>query len=266
MGITWQTTVASVAVMTREWDATTYDSLPLPHAQWGRGTLDRLAPRGDERVLDLGCGTGRDTEALLDLLPHGRVVALDGSLRMLEQLRRRLAGRLDRVEVVHADITGPLPVTGTVDAVTSVATFHWIPDHAALFRGVARVLRPGGRLVAECGGLGNIAGVSAAVDDVLGPQPAVWNFAGVEETERRLRDAGFTDVQVALVPDPARLEPGAQLLAYLAVVVLGGQLERLPGAEHEAFVRAVAARLPEPVVEYVRLTISATRGPGGTRA
>ncbi|MFF7208949.1 class I SAM-dependent methyltransferase [Streptomyces sp. NPDC008238] len=252
--------------MTREWDASTYDSLPLPHTQWGRRTLDRLAPRGDERVLDLGCGTGRDTEALLGLLPHGRVVAVDGSLRMLDRLRDRLAGRLDRVEVVHADITGPLPVTGPVDAVTSVATFHWIPDHAALFRGIARVLRPGGRLVAECGGQGNIAAVSAAVDDVLGRRPAVWNFAGAKETERRLLDAGFTDVDVALVPDPARLEPGPQLLSYLAVVVLGGHLERLPAEEHEAFVHAVAERLPEPVVDYVRLTVSATRGPDAARA
>ncbi|MEU4092227.1 class I SAM-dependent methyltransferase [Streptomyces sp. NPDC026673] len=252
--------------MTREWDAAAYDTLPLPHTRWGRRTLDRLAPRGDERVLDLGCGTGRDMEALLDLLPHGRVVAVDGSLRMLERLRERLAGRLDRVQVLHADITEPLPVTGTVDAVTSVATFHWIPDHAALFRGIARVLRPGGRLVAECGGLGNIAGVAAAVEEVLGPQPAVWNFAGAEETERRLRHAGFTDVEVRLVPDPARLQPGGQLLSYLAVVVLGGQLERFPAEEHEAFVRAVAERLPEPVVDYVRLTISATRGPGRAEA
>lgn len=80
------------------------------------------------------------------------------------------------------------------------------------------------------------------------------------ETEQRLRDAGFTDVEVALVPDPARLAAGDQLLSYLAVVVLGGQLERLPEGEHEAFVRAVAQRLREPVVDYVRLTISATRG------
>jgi trans-aconitate 2-methyltransferase len=146
-----------------------------------------------------------------------------------------------------------------VDAVTSVATFHWIPDHRSLFAGVAQALRPGGRFVAECGGLGNIATVSAAVDDVLGPQPAVWNLAGVQETEERLREAGFTDIEVALLPDPARLEPGEQLMNYLAVVVLGGQLERLPAAEHERFVTAVAERLPEPVVDYVRLTISATR-------
>jgi trans-aconitate 2-methyltransferase len=247
--------------MLREWDATAYDALPLPHQQWGKRTLGQLTLNGTERVLDMGCGTGRDTAALLDLLPRGQVVAVDGSLRMLDQLRKRLAGRLDRVEVVHADITEPLPVQGHVDAVTSVATFHWIPDHAKLFAGIAAVLRPGGRFVAECGGLGNIAAVSAVVDSVLGEQPAVWNFAGAEETERRLRDAGFTGVDVALVPDPARLEPGEQLRSYLATVVLGGQLERLPAAEQEAFVTAVAARLAEPVIDYVRLTISATRAP-----
>jgi len=246
----------------REWDASVYDALPLPHQRWGKRVLEQLNLDGTERVLDMGCGTGRDTAVLLDRLPRGEVVAVDGSLRMLDQLRSRLAGRLDRVEVVHADITEPLPVAGYVDAVTSVATLHWIPDHARLFAAVAAVLRPGGRFVAECGGLGNIAAVSAAVDSVLGEQPAVWNFAGTGETEQRLRAAGFTAIEVELVPDPARLEPGEALHTYLATVVLGGQLERLPEAGHEAFVTAVADRLPEPVVDYVRLRISAIRAGG----
>jgi trans-aconitate 2-methyltransferase len=245
--------------MPREWDARTYDALPLPHRQWGKRTVDRLTLTGTERVLDAGCGTGRDTVRLLDLLPEGRVVAVDGSVRMLEQLRERLADRLDRVEVVHADLTEPLPVTGQVDAVTSVATFHWIADHEDLFTRLASHLRPGGTFVAECGGRGNVATVSAAVEDVLGERFDVWNFAGPQETEERLRRAGFTDIQVGLTPDPARLEPGEQLCSYLATVVLGGHLARLPAERHEWFVREVAARLPEPVVDYVRLTISATR-------
>jgi trans-aconitate 2-methyltransferase len=248
--------------MLREWDATTYDSLPLPHLRWGRRTLGRLPLAGDETVLEAGCGTGRDTEALLDALPRGRVVAIDGSARMLERLRERLAGRpggRDRVEAVQADLTRPLPVREPADAAFSVATFHWIHDHDTLFANIARALRPGARFVADCGGEGNIAAVSAAIADVLGEPTTVGNFAGTEETRERLGRAGFTDVDVALVPDPARLEPGEQFHRYLATVVLGAHLDRMPSADHEAFVEAVASRLSEPVVDYVRLEFSARR-------
>ncbi|MBK3571985.1 trans-aconitate 2-methyltransferase [Streptomyces sp. MBT62] len=248
--------------MPREWDAKTYDSLPLPHQGWGKRTLGRLNLKGGETVLDAGCGTGRDTASLLDLVPEGRVIGVDGSGRMLEQLRVKLADRLDRVEVVQADLTKPLPVVGHVDAITSVATFHWITDHAALFDNLARHLRPGGQFVAECGGEGNVAKINAAVEEVLGApaeKEKVWYFAGVEETTERLRNAGFTDIEVNLLPDPARLDPGEQLWSYLATVVLGSHLDRLPESDHEEFVHAVAARLPEPVVDYVRLNITARR-------
>ncbi|WP_225846648.1 trans-aconitate 2-methyltransferase [Streptomyces sp. HPF1205] len=246
--------------MPREWDAKTYDSLPLPHRGWGRRTLGRLPLRGDERVMDAGCGTGRDTEGLLDRLPDGRVVAVDASARMLDQLRERLAGRLDRVEVVRADLTGALPFEGEVDAVFSVAAFHWIEDHAALFAALAARMRPGARLAAECGGRGNIAAVNAAVADVLGERPGTWEFAGVDDTRRRLAGAGFTDLDVRLRPDPARFEPGGQLEAFLATVILGAHLDGMADEDRGPFVEAVAARLAEPVVDYVRLEISAVRG------
>lgn len=245
--------------MPREWDAKTYDSLPLPHLQWGKRVVGQLELAGTETVLDAGCGTGRDTAAVLDLVPDGRVIAADGSKRMLEQLRTRLADRLDKVEVVEADLTKPLPLDAEVDAIVSVATFHWITDHATLFDNLARTLRPGGRFIAECGGAGNVAQVSAAVEQVIGEQEKVWYFADVEETRERLERAGFTDIQVSLRPDPARFEPGEQLWSYLATVVLGSHLDRMPEEEHEGFVKAVAALLPEPVVDYVRLEISATR-------
>lgn len=245
--------------MVREWDARTYDSLPLPHTEWGRRTLARLDLQGVERVLDAGCGTGRDTALLLELAPDVRVVAVDGSLAMLEQLRIRLADRSDRVEILQADLTKPLPLQGHVDAVFSVAAFHWIPDHDALFRNLASVLRPGGQFVADCGGQGNAATIAAAIEDVLGESPAIWNFAGAGETRRRLEDAGFADIEVALDPDPCRLAPGEQFESYLATLVLGAHLDRLPEEEHAEFVRAVVERLSEPVVDYVRLTFSARK-------
>ena len=88
---------------------------------------------------------------------------------------------------------------------------------------------------------------------------AIWNFAGVGETRERLGQAGFTGLEVRLVPDPARLAAGEQLEAYLATVVLGAHLREMPPEQRRPFVRAVAERLPEPVVDYVRLRISATK-------
>jgi trans-aconitate 2-methyltransferase len=247
-----------------EWDAGAYDQLPLPHQRWGREMIHRLGLAGDETVMELGCGTGRDAELLLDALPNGRVIAVDGSEQMLAQLRRRLADRMDRVRVILADLRQPLrqldePIAAA-DAALSVATLHWLPDHDVVFQSVAAVLRPGGRFVAEAGGAGNVDRVRAALRTVSENDGAQWwNFAGVEETIRRLRRAGFTDISVELVPDFAVLEGGAQFEAYLATVVLGAQLRELSAHQRRPFVRAVARELGEPVIDYVRLHIDATR-------
>jgi trans-aconitate 2-methyltransferase len=243
----------------REWDATSYDTLPLPHERWGRRLLATLALRGDERVADVGAGTGRDTEALLERLPRGHVVAIDGSVAMLARLRDRL-GTIgpDRLTVLHADLREPLVLPEPVDVAFSVATLHWLPDHEAVFRSLAAILRPGGVLRAEWGGAGNLASINAAlvelgltsVDDAL-------QFANEEQTAARLAAAGFVDVQVELVPDPARLQPGAQLEAFLGTVVLGAVLDPLPEDQRPQVVRDVAARLARPEVDYVRLRAAA---------
>jgi len=250
-----------------EWDARSYDALPLPHKRWGPHTIGRLRLAGDETVADVGCGTGRDAEHLLRLLPAGRVLAIDGSQQMLAQTRTRLtgAGHHDRVEIIQADLRGPVPAGlathPPVDAAVSVATLHWLPDHAQLFRTVARLLKPGGQFAAEAGGHGNIASIVAVLSDLgAGDGTGIWNFADVPETRRRLAAAGFAEIEVSLVPDPARLDAGRQFEAYLATVVLGAHLRELPPGDRAPFVRAVAARLAEPVVDYVRLQIRATRG------
>src|SRR3954453_1270243 len=142
----------------REWDGKTYDRISLPMEQMGRVVLERLELRGDETVLDAGCGSGRVTEPLIDALPRGRVIGVDGSAKMIDAARERLG---DRAELHVQDLTA-LTLPEPVDAVFSTATFHWITDHDALFARLHGVLRPGGRLVAQCGGAGNIASVHAA--------------------------------------------------------------------------------------------------------
>jgi trans-aconitate 2-methyltransferase len=243
-----------------EWDARSYDALPLPHKHWGATAIAQLRLNGNETVLDLGCGTGRDAEHLLGLLPHGHVVAVDGSGQMLSELRGRLANDLDRITVVRADLRQPLHLGQTVDAALSVAALHWLPDHAVVFRSVAAALRPGGQFIAECGGHGNIETFRTAVREVSRADGGeIWNFAGVQETTQHLQEAGFTHVKVRLVPDPARFEPGEQLEGFIATVLLPAQLREMLSEDRRPFVHEVAQSLPDPVIDYVRLQISARR-------
>ncbi|MDQ6727688.1 MAG: methyltransferase domain-containing protein [Actinomycetota bacterium] len=243
---------------TRDWDGATYDRIADPMTRWGAAVLDRLPLVGRETVLDAGCGSGRVTETLLDRLPGGRVIAADAAPSMLAEARRRLARFSDRVELVECDLGRPLPV-GPVDAVFSTATFHWVPDHDALFRNLAAVLAPGGPLVAQCGGAGNVANVQAALDDMGETWPGPWTFATPEETAPRLAAAGFVDIETWLHDEPTVIDPGRAMETFLETVILRSHVDRLPEGERPAYVREVARRLPESRIDYVRLNIVARR-------
>ncbi len=242
--------------MPRDWDAASYQRVSAPLEAMGREVLDRLELRGDERVLDAGCGTGRVTAALLERLPHGEVVAVDGSPAMVAEARERLG---PRAEVRVADLT-ELVLDAPVDAILSTATFHWIADHDRLFERLHAGLKPGGRLVAQCGGEGNVAAVQAAIDRVAEPALAgwggPWNFASPGATAERLERIGFAGVRTW--PQSVRVEPDDPR-EYLTTVVLGSHLERVPPERRDAFVGAVLEELPEPVIEYVRLNLVARR-------
>ena len=249
----------------REWDARTYDRIADPMARWGSAVLDRLPLGGSERVLDAGCGTGRVTEQLLERLPTGHVIALDGSAAMIEAARERLAAVAgDRVTFVIADLLDPLTIE-PVEAILSTATFHWVTDHDVLFRNLAAVLRPGGRLVAQCGGAGNIAAVHAAAAGAgraFGLDPAwegPWRFATPEETAARLATAGFDEIATWLNPEPTTIEPGEPLETYLTTVILRTHLLRLAESDRRPFVQAVADRIGDDPIDYVRLNIIARR-------
>jgi trans-aconitate 2-methyltransferase len=226
-------------------------------ARWGASVVDRLPLEGDERVLDAGCGTGRVTAVLAERLPNGRVIALDGSRSMIEQARDRLATFGDRIEYVVADLGSPLPIHRPIDAILSTATFHWVPDHDALFRNLAAVLRPRGRLVAQCGGVGNIASIQAVLATIGDGWLGDVHFETPEATARRLEAAGFVDVDCWLSDEPTTFEPGEPFETYLRTVVLGSHVARLPESERAAFVHEVASQLAEPRIDYVRLNIGA---------
>lgn len=246
----------------RDWDAPSYHAVSAPMEALGRAVLDRLELRGDETVLDAGCGTGRVTRALLERLPRGRVIAVDGAPSMVEVAARELGPRAD---VRLADLT-ELELQTPVDAILSTATFHWIDDHPLLFARLATALRPGGRLEAQCGGEGNVARVHGAAEHVGGEARYAghfdhwrgpWNFSSAQRARLDLEQAGFEDVQAWLEPVEVHPEAPAE---YLRTIVLGTHLQRLPEELRSPFVSAVIDRLGDPLtIDYVRLNLRARR-------
>jgi trans-aconitate 2-methyltransferase len=245
----------------REWDAETYDAVSDPQFEWGMEVLERLELRGDEVVVDAGCGSGRVTAELVSRLPKGRVIAVDGSAAMVEKAKERLGEDADYLvsDLLELELEEP------VDLVFSTATLHWIPDHDALFRRLRAALKPGGRLVAQCGGQGNVATHTQVIAAVaadpeyaqhLTQAKGLWNFAGPEETESRLRDAGFADVRCWLQPKP--VQP-ARPLEFISTVTLGPILDQLPEEKRKPFAEAVLAASEQPLtLGYVRLNMEAT--------
>jgi trans-aconitate 2-methyltransferase len=244
----------------REWDAITYDQVSDSQFEWGLEVLERLELRGDEVVVDAGCGSGRVTAELLERLPQGRVIAVDGSVAMVEKAKDRLGDRADCLVSDLVELELPEPV----DLVFSTATFHWIGDHDRLFRQLRRALRPGGRLIAQCGAKGNVASHTRAIAAVASePEYAqhltqargLWNFASPEETESRLRAAGFTDARCWLEPKPVQPD---RPLEFISTVTLGPILDQLPEGKRRPFAEAVLEASEQPLVlDYVRLNIEA---------
>jgi trans-aconitate 2-methyltransferase len=245
---------------TRTWDGQSYDRISGPMEALGLAVLERLELRGDETVLDAGCGSGRITEALIERVPNGHVIAADASQSMVDASRKRLPGAdVRRVDLLALQLDEP------VDAILSTATFHWITDHARLFARLYGALRPGGRLVAQCGGQGNIDVLRGHASEVLAREPYAahfddfqppWNYVGPEQTYERLLAAGFSNAECWLQPAPKQPEEPRE---FLSTIVLGPHYQHLPAELREPFMDDVLVALGEPVVvDYVRLNIDAT--------
>lgn len=143
-----------------QWDPTLYDQKHAFVFNYGRELLQLLAPQPGERILDLGCGTGRLTTAIAE--SGARVTGLDSSPEMIAAAARAYP----HLEFVLGDARD-FAFTHAFDAVFSNATLHWIPDCAPVAACVAAALKTGGRFIAEFGGKGNVARVVGALRQAL---------------------------------------------------------------------------------------------------
>jgi trans-aconitate 2-methyltransferase len=257
----------------REWNAAEYHRLSAPQFQWGQRVLSQLRLRGDECLLDAGCGTGRLTRLLLESVPRGRVVGVDLSRNMVRHAKHELRPDFGgQVGLVAADL-GALPFMDCFDGIFSTASFHWVKDHRILFRNLFGALRSGGWLHAQCGGGPNLLRLRERVSELaseakfsqwLGKFSEPWLFADPEGTAERLRDAGFRDVETGLEAAPFAVKTSEEFQEYLRTFVLHRHLELLPTAAlREAFVLRLAEAAAQDdspwTLDYWRLNMRARK-------
>jgi trans-aconitate methyltransferase len=256
----------------RDWDGAAYHRISEPQFRWGGAVIERARLRGDENVLDAGAGSGRLTAELLERLPRGKVVALDRSPSMLAEARDHLARFGDRVRFVERDLL-EIHFVEQFDLVFSNAVFHWVVDHDRLFAVLFRALRHDGRLVAQCGGAGNLEEIRAQADAVARSPSfapcfegwtAPWLYADATTTAKRLERAGFVDVRTSTEPAPTTFPDRAAFIEFVERVVLRMHVARIPSdADRRRFLDLVADRAegaePPLTLDYQRLNIEARR-------
>ncbi|HZQ93279.1 MAG TPA: class I SAM-dependent methyltransferase [Terriglobales bacterium] len=256
-----------------EWDANAYRQLSDPQFRWGVQVLDTLHLRGDETVLDAGCGAGRVTAELLERLPRGRVLAVDLSRNMVEQARALLEPRFgERVHVFERDLLA-LDLNEAVEGIFSTAVFHWIGDHDKLFRGLFAALRPGGWLVAQCGGGLNLKRLrqrgrrimrTPSFAGLFANWSEPWEYASAEKTAERLERAGFVQIKTDLVEAPTTLPDRETYKKFLAAVTMRHHLLYVPDeALREEFLDRLADLAtkdsPPFTLDYWRLNMRAAK-------
>jgi trans-aconitate 2-methyltransferase len=256
-----------------EWNAGVYHRVSNPQLDWGLPVLERLPLAGGETVIDVGCGTGRLTEKLTARLPRGRAVAVDQSGNMLQTAREHLWPRFaGRVAFACADAAA-LPFVRVADAVFSTATFHWVLDHERLFASVFTALKPGGRLVAQCGGGPNLHRLhERCVRLMRDPIFAAhfsrwtdpWEFADAEITAQRLERAGFTDIASSVHASPIVQPDASSYREFVEHVICRPHLAHLQDASLRArfmdrLTEQAALDSPAFELDYWRLNIDARR-------
>ena len=262
------------------WDARAYDESFRFVSDHAGDLVALLDPQPGERILDLGCGTGHLAAAIAEC--GASVTGIDNDAAMIEAARAQFPASVHpTIEFARADgeALEQAALAGPFDAVFSNAALHWMTRPEAVLRGLRTLLRPGGRLVAELGGHGNVATVEGALRDALEAegmarerQPRPWYFPSLAEYAALLEQHGFEPRSMTLFDRPTRLADGADGMAAWLRMFGHPWLAELPPeravaviARTEQAVRAQLWREDEAeggrwVVDYRRLRFVAVRG------
>lgn len=255
----------------RSWNAHAYDRVSDPQFNWGLKVLERVRLRGDETVMDAGCGTGRLTRLLLERLPEGHVIAVDASADMVGKAKENLSDLGKRVSFRVGDLR-KIDLNAVADGVFSTATFHWIPERQALFNALHAALRPGGWLVAQCGGGNSLERFWDMVGAIVERAPfaeyvrgrrRLQKYLDPEETRLQLREAGFAEYKVWTESMVVQFPTSEAFAEFITTVNLAEHVKFLPEELKTDFITEVTRQSeksdPPLALDYVRLNIDARR-------
>lgn len=232
-----------IARRSYKWDATDYERHSNAQQEWAWDLIAKLNLQGDERLLDIGCGDGKITAAIADLLPEGQAVGIDNSREMIELAKKRHIG--SNMSFESLDIRD-LHWKEQFNIVFSNAALHWIKQHEAVLKRVYNCMLPDARLLFQMGGHGNANDVVAVLDRLIRDRwhryfkkfTFPYGFYRVEEYTRWLEATGFEPRRVELIPKDMRHHGLNALAGWIRTTWLP-YLECLPSAHREEFIDAV---------------------------
>ena len=259
------------------WDAEDYLGSSSQQKKWGRELLPKLRLRGDERVLDIGCGDGKLTAEIAALVPDGHARGIDSSPEMIAFARRAFPPENHPNLSWEVKDARHLDYEGGFEVAFSNAVLHWVSDHLPVLHGVKESLEPGGRILFQMGGSGNASRVVEVLAAMLAREEwggyfrdfsLPYRFCAPGEYEGWLRQAGLTPLRVELVPKDMVHEGRDGLAAWIRTTWLPFT-QRIPEDLRDAFIFEIVdgyldSHPPDGAglahVDAVRLEVEAMNG------
>jgi trans-aconitate 2-methyltransferase len=216
------------------WDAETYHKVSNIQELWAIELLEKRKINENEIVMDAGCGTGRVTKIIANNVKRGKVYAVDLDENMITNAKMNLKDFSNTV-FIKSDLSD-VKLSEKIDLIFSNAVIHWILDHEKLFTNFWNLLKPGGELLIQCGGKGNLGTIPNILEKVRKNNnfshyfknwKIPWNFASSTDTIKILEKTGFKDVQASLTERTAKFENFQEYILFMKTVVMKPYLSYL---------------------------------------
>lgn len=231
-----------------EWNADEYSKYSSGQEKWAKELLAKLKLRGDESVLDLGCGDGKITVEIANIVKDGSVIGVDNSEEMIKLAAQRYPA--DRYPNLSFEVMDAKEIRyeERFDVVFSNAALHWVDDHRKMLGGINRSLKPGGRFLIQTGGTGNAAAgfetieLMSAIDEwipYLKDAKSPYNFFSDKDYEKLVPEAGFKPVRIELLKKDMVHEGIEAFKGFIRTTWLP-YTQRIPEEKRERFITETA--------------------------